>query len=76
MFPKSITCRLTNNCICAAIVAIFIANAFQLRADQSITLRSGNGSVGSQDAQVRFLTRFPKGLEDSLINANHSIGGE
>lgn len=25
------------------------------RADQSITLRSGNGAIGSQDAQVRFL---------------------
>ena len=31
------------------------AGAVELRADQTIVVRSGNGPIGSQDAQVRFL---------------------
>lgn len=38
-----------------ALILLFVGNAMQLRADQSIILRSGNGPVGSRDAQIRFL---------------------
>ncbi len=56
MLNHSAKRRLRNHCVRAAFVAVlFIANALQARADQSIVLRGGNGSIGSQDAQVRFL---------------------
>ena len=50
-----VTPRLRNHGLLAAIALFLIANAPQMRADESITVRSGNGSIGSQDAQVRFL---------------------
>ena len=55
MLRRSVTRQLINDCVRAAVVVLFIANAYQARADQSIVLRSGNGLIGSQDAQVRFL---------------------
>jgi hypothetical protein len=42
-----------KSCCLALMVAIVAVTA--VRADQTIVVRSGNGSIGSQDAQVRFL---------------------
>ena len=44
-------------CTYAAVVFfVFVCSAFLARADQTIVLRSGNGPIGSQDAQVRVIT--------------------
>ena len=51
MKPKRID-RMTV--ILLAVLSIFIGNS--LHADQSITLRSGNGTVGLIDSQIRLLT--------------------
>jgi hypothetical protein len=46
---------LTPGRLATLVLALFFTFTLQARADQSIILRSGNGAVGSQDSQVRFL---------------------
>ncbi len=52
---RAIHHRLRSLSLRAAVAVLLVAIASYARGDQSITLRSGNGTIGSQDAQVRFL---------------------
>src|ERR1700723_3535259 len=38
-----------------AAFVLWVSAAAELRADQTVVVRSGNGAVGTQDSQVRFL---------------------
>lgn len=53
--PSSAIGKSRQSCIIAAVLFLSLGDAFHIRADQSIILRSGNGTIGTQDAQVRFL---------------------